>query len=153
MVINGYTNRTPKATKNAASWKRSLKITQAHILDMNKVLVVSICGSAAAVVVFATIMLVNIPEYGLEIDAIKVEDLVAISNVRITNTGRMPLTELLIDMGQGDVQRLDSLEPGKTVWISPRAQKLVSVTVTTKEGLVATKDFREPISMVEVGPG
>ncbi|MFN3653778.1 MAG: hypothetical protein ACK4TO_00435 [Candidatus Nitrosotenuis sp.] len=68
------------------------KITRTHILDMNKVLVVSICGSTAAVVVFAIIMLVNIPEYGLEIDAIKVEDLVAISNVRITNTGRMPLS-------------------------------------------------------------
>ncbi|MEM2785941.1 MAG: hypothetical protein QXW37_05750 [Candidatus Nitrosotenuis sp.] len=127
--------------------------TESQYLNMNKVLAISIGGSAAAVVVFAVIMLTNIPEYGLEIDAIKVEDLVAISNVRITNTGKMPLTELLIDMGQGDVQYLDSLEPGKTVWISPKAQNLVSVTVTTKEGLVATKDFREPISMVEVGPG
>ncbi|HXG74168.1 MAG TPA: hypothetical protein VNK44_05085 [Candidatus Nitrosotenuis sp.] len=63
---------------------------------------------------------------------------------------QMPLTDLLIDMGQGDMQRLES---GKTVWISPKAQKLVSVTVTTKEGLVTTKDLREPISMVEVGLG
>ncbi|MEM3064979.1 MAG: hypothetical protein QW177_06360 [Candidatus Nitrosotenuis sp.] len=151
MVIYGYTNRTRKMPKDR-NRRRSLKIRQGRIYDVNKVLAVSICGSAA-VTALAAIMLVNIPEYGLEIDAIKVEDLVAISNVRITNTGRMPLTELLIDMGQGDIQRLERLEPGKTVWISPKAQKLVSVTVTTKEGLVATKDFREPISMVEVGPG
>lgn len=120
---------------------------------MNKVLAVCIGVATSALVAVAIFVLVNVPEYGIEIDAIKVEDLVAISNVRITNTGRMPLSELTIDMGQGDIQRLDSLEPGKTVWLSPKAQNLVSVTVTTKEGLVATKDFREPISMVEVGPG
>lgn len=56
-------------------------------------------------------------------------------------------------MGEGDIQHIGILEPGKTIWVSPKAQNLVSVTLTTKEGLSATRDFREPIAMVEVGPG
>ncbi|MEW6043020.1 MAG: hypothetical protein AB1608_02045 [Thermoproteota archaeon] len=152
MVIQTYIQDASKR-KNEAANDRSLKIPSNPIWCMNKVLAVCIGVATSALVAVAIFVLVNVPEYGIEIDAIKVEDLVAISNVRITNTGRMPLSELTIDMGQGDIQRLDSLEPGKTVWLSPKAQNLVSVTVTTKEGLVATKDFREPISMVEVGPG
>jgi hypothetical protein len=109
-----------------------------------------VCAAIIITVVFS--LFLNIPDYGVEIDAIKVQDLVAISNVRITNTGKLPLTELVVDMGEGDIQRIASLEPGKTVWVSPKAQNLVSVTLTTKEGIVATRDFREPITMVEVGP-
>lgn len=115
-----------------------------------------ICALSAIIVIasYAIFSLfINIPDYGVEIDAIKVQDLVEISNVRITNTGKLTLTELVVDMGEGDIQRFDRLEPGKTIWVSPKAQNLVSVTLTTHEGLVVTRDFREPIAMVEVGPG
>lgn len=112
------------------------------------------CGVGAAIIAsYVIFSLLNIPDYGVEIDAIKVQDLVAISNVRITNTGKLPLTELKVDMGEGDIQQIDTLAPGKTIWVSPKAQNLVSVTLTTKEGLFAVRDFREPIAMVEVGPG
>lgn len=56
-------------------------------------------------------------------------------------------------MGDGDIQHIDILAPGKTIWVSSKAQNLVSVTLITKKGLFATRDFREPITMVEVGPG
>jgi hypothetical protein len=117
-------------------------------------LILMSCGVGTAIIAsYVTFSLLNIPDYGVEIDAIKVQDLVAISNVRITNTGKLPLTELKVDMGEGDIQHIDVLAPGKTIWVSPKAQNLVSVTLTTKEGLAATRDFREPIIMVEVGPG
>ena len=92
------------------------------------------------------------PNYRLDIDAVKVNDLVQISNVRISNTGKLPLTELTADMGGGDIQFIKKLDPGKTIWLSPKTQKLVSVTVTSKEGVKATKDFRQPSSMVAFGP-
>jgi hypothetical protein len=112
------------------------------------------CGVGTAIIAsYVIFSLLNVPDYGVEIDAIKVQDLVAISNVRITNTGKLPLTELKVDMGEGDIQQIDALAPGKTIWVSPKAQNLVSVTLTTREGLAATRDFREPITMVEVGPG
>ncbi len=111
------------------------------------------CIGASIVALYMIFSIINIPDYGVEIDAIKVQDFVSISNVRITNTGKLALTEIKIDMGEGDVQLIDILAPGKTIWISPKAQNLISVTLTTKEGLTATRDFREPIAMVEVGPG
>lgn len=117
-------------------------------------MLIGVSSGIAAIVSYVVFsVFVNIQDYDVEIDAIKVQDLVEISNVRITNTGKLPLTELVVDMGEGDIQRFDSLEPGKTIWVSPRAQNLVSVTLTTNEGIVATRDFREPITMVEVGPG
>lgn len=51
-------------------------------------------------------------------------------------------------LGEDDIQHIDILAPGKTIWVSPKAQNLVSVTLTTKEVLVATRDFRESITMV-----
>lgn len=98
-------------------------------------------------------LLINVPDYRVEIDAVKVSDLVEISNVRITNTGKLPLTDITVNMGQGDIQSFAKLEPGKTVWVSPRAQNLVSVTVTSAEGVLQVQDFREPASMVAFGPG
>lgn len=120
----------------------------------SKTMLIGVSSGIVAIVSYVVFsVFVNIQDYDVEIDAIKVQDLVEISNVRITNTGKLPLTELVVDMGEGDIQRFDSLEPGKTIWVSPRAQNLVSVTLTTNEGIVATRDFREPITMVEVGPG
>jgi hypothetical protein len=114
-----------------------------------------LAGIGTAVIISYALfnMMINVPDYNVEIDAIKVQDLVSISNVRITNTGKKPLTDLVVDMGQGDIQRFEDLEPGKTIWVSPKAQNLISVTLKTNEGLFATRDFREPITMVEVGPG
>jgi len=112
-----------------------------------------LCAGALIIASYVIFSFLNIPDYRVEIDAIKVQDLVAISNVRITNTGKLALSEIKIDMGDGDIQHIDILTPGKTIWISPKAQNLISVTLTTKEGLVATQDFREPISIAEVGPG
>lgn len=124
------------------------------VAKLKKILIGMSCGAGTAIIASYVIFLIlNAPDYGVEIDAIKVQDLVAISNVRITNTGKLSLTELKVDMGEGDIQHIDILEPGKTTWVSPKAQNLVSVTLTTKEGLSATRDFREPITMVEVGPG
>lgn len=122
--------------------------------SQTRLIVVVCCVVALAVISYAVFsLLLNKPDYDVEIDAIKVQDLVAISNVRITNTGKLPLTDLVVNIGEGDIQHFDSLAPGKTIWVSPKAQNLISVTLTTKEGVVATRDFREPITMVEVGPG
>lgn len=118
-----------------------------------------IIGLSAGLVIVVTSLAVLIPtflfvpDYRVEVDAIKVQQLVSISNVRITNTGKLPLTELTVNMGQGDIQFFKKLEPGKTIWVSPRAENLVMVTVTTKEGIISIKNFREPLGMVKFGPG
>lgn len=106
-----------------------------------------------AVIVLTVPSLVMVPDYRIDVDAVKVKDLVQISNVRITNTGKFPVTGLSVNMGTGDIQFFDKLEPGKTIWVSPQAETLATVTVSTREGVFVIKDFREPASMVAFGPG
>jgi len=117
---------------------------------------IAISGSCAVVIVLLAIFiptLVMIPDYRVEVDAVKIQDIVQISNVRITNTGKLVLTDLKVDFGEGDIQVFDRLEAGKTIWVSPKASILTTVTVTTDEGVMLIKDFREPMSMVAFGPG
>lgn len=120
----------------------------------SKLIIVSV-GSAIAIVSLAIFIppLIMIPDYRVEVDAIKVQDVVQISNVRISNTGKLVLTDLKVDFGEGDVQSFARLEAGKTIWVSPKASNLTTVTVTTSEGITLVKDFREPMSMVAFGPG
>lgn len=112
-------------------------------------------GSAIVVIILAIVIppMAIIPDYRLEIDAIKVQDVVQISNVRITNTGKFVVTDLRVDFGEGDIQVFSKLEAGKTIWVSPRASSLTTVSVTTSEGVTLVKDFREPVGMVAFGPG
>lgn len=119
-----------------------------------KLIVVSVCSAIVAItlaIIIPTIAI--IPDYRIEVDAIKVQDVVQISNVRITNTGKLVLTDLRVDFGDGDIQFFNKLEAGKTIWISPKASILTTVTVTTSEGITLVKDFREPVGMVAFGPG
>jgi hypothetical protein len=112
-------------------------------------------GSTIIAIILAIVIppIVMIPDYRIEVDAIKVQDIVQISNVRITNTGKLALTNIRVDFGEGDIQVFNKLEAGKTIWISPKASILTTVTVTTSEGITLVKDFREPIGMVAFGPG
>lgn len=85
-------------------------------------------------------------EYALEVDAIKDNvDVAGIqSRVKLTNIGRLPLTNVIIDFG-GDIQKLSVLEPGQTMLISPKPDTtLGTVKVTTDEGIAITKEFRMP---------
>jgi len=112
-------------------------------------------GSTIIAIILAIVIppIVMIPDYRIEVDAIKVQDIVQISNVRITNTGKLALTNIRVDFGEGDIQVFNKLEAGKTIWISPKASILTTVTVTTSEGITLVKDFREPIGMVAFGQG
>lgn len=120
----------------------------------SKLIIVSV-GSAIAIVSLAIFIppLIMIPDYRVKVDAIKIQDVVQISNVRITNTGKLVLTDLKVNFGEGDVQSFARLESGKTIWVSPKASSLTTVTVTTSEGITLVKYFREPVSMVAFGPG
>ena len=118
-----------------------------------KPLLIGIPIAAAVALVFLIPSYFSVPDYRVEVDALKVQDVVEISNVRVTNTGKLPLTKLTVNMGSGDIQFFEKLEPGKTIWVSPNAEMLSSVTVTSAEGVLVVKDFHQPVSMVAFGPG
>lgn|SRR5690606_7717813 len=92
--------------------------------------------------------LFELPDYRLEVDPINTPgDTGSWSRIVLSNTGRMALTNLTVSMDGNVIQTLDVLGPGETVSISPDAEKLGIVTVTTSEGLYITKEFRTPLGL------
>ncbi|HEX2409296.1 MAG TPA: hypothetical protein VHJ38_19005 [Nitrososphaeraceae archaeon] len=86
--------------------------------------------------------------YSLEIDAIK--DKTDISGtfyrVKVTNTGTNPLTGLKVNLGKGDIQNMDLLEPGQSFFFYPKPDTNTSIVkVTTTEGIEKESSYRSPL--------
>jgi hypothetical protein len=86
--------------------------------------------------------------YSLEIDAIK--DKTDISGtfyrVKVTNTGTNPLTGLKVNLGKGDIQNMDLLEPGQSFFFYPKPDTNTSIVkVTTIEGIEKESSYRSPL--------
>jgi len=114
---------------------------------MQKYFYVSIGVGTALILVIFILPEITRTEYSLEVDAIKDEiDVGGLqARVKLTNTGRLPLTNIVIDFDNGDIQKLSMLEPGKTMLISPKPDTpFFMVRVTTDEGIAITREFRMP---------
>ena len=96
------------------------------------------------------IIMSSIPteNYSLDVDPMKDEQSLFVNaRVVLTNTGKMPLTNLSIDYGlpRNPLLRLD---PGQKVSLSPPAgSNLNTVVVSANEGINVTKDYRKPIKL------
>ena len=104
-----------------------------------------------AIAIFTIIFFIskeqNKEQYSLEIDAIK--DKTDISGtfyrVKVTNTGTDPLTGIIVDLGKGDIQDLDLLEPAQSFFFYPKSETDISIVkVTTSEGIEKKSDYRSP---------
>lgn len=114
---------------------------------MQKYFYVPIGVGIALLLVIFILPEVTRTEYSLDVDAIKDEvDVGGLqARVKLTNTGRLPLTNIIIDFDNGDIQRLSVLEPGKTMLISPKPDtQFLMVKVTTDQGIAITREFRMP---------
>lgn len=90
----------------------------------------------------------NKKPYSLEIDAIK--DKTDISGtfyrVKVTNSGTNPLTGLKVNLGKGDIQNMDLLEPGQSFFFYPKPETNTSIVkVTTTEGIEKEINYRSPL--------
>jgi hypothetical protein len=90
----------------------------------------------------------NKKPYSLEIDAIK--DKTDISGtfyrVKVTNSGTNPLTGLKVNLGKGDIQNMDLLEPGQSFFFYPKPETNTSIVkVTTTEGIEKESNYRSPV--------
>ena len=87
-------------------------------------------------------------DYAISIDPIKDNQyLFNTARVMITNTGKLPLTNIVVNYG-GKVDRLTSLSPGENAMLSPpQNSRLNSVTVTADHGIIITKDYRTPLKI------
>src|SRR5215467_4784955 len=87
-------------------------------------------------------------DYAISVDPIKDNQyLFNTARVMITNTGKLPLTNIVVNYG-GKVDRLTSLSPGENAMLSPpQNSTLNSVTVTADHGIIVTKIYRTPIKI------
>ena len=129
-------------------------------LSQKKILIGSGLGGLAVIV--AVIILLafpspttyNAPEngvccYSIMVDPTKEkQSLFVIARVLIQNTGTQPLTNLTIDYGDGDRDFIGTLNPGKTIILSPPGDNpLQYVAVTADGGIYEFKAYREPVAM------
>jgi len=76
------------------------------------------------------------------------QSLFLLARVMIQNTGEQSLTNLTIDYGDGDKDFIPTLNPGKTIILSPPdGNSLQFVRVTADGGIDIYKAYREPVAM------
>ena len=88
-------------------------------------------------------------EYGLMVDPTKeIQSLFIMARVSIENTGTLPLTNVRVNFGDGEILPLGTLKPGQNIIVSPPAgNSLQYVIVTANEDIYVSKAYREPIPM------
>lgn len=114
-------------------------------------------GGVAAIAVIGVIIafslskgIISTQDYEIDVDPFKdPQNLFVTARVMIQNTGGKPLTNIVVNFGDGDVQPLGTLDPGQKVILSPpQDNSLLQVVVTADNGIAVTKEYRIPPKMV-----
>lgn len=93
--------------------------------------------------------IISTQDYAIDVDPFKdPQNLFVTARVMIQNTGAKPLTNVLVNFGDGDTLALGTLDPGKKVILSPPSENsLQQVVVTADNGIVVSKQYRIPPKM------
>ena len=85
-------------------------------------------------------------DYEIDVDPLKdPQNLFVTARVMVQNTGGKPLTNVMVNYGDGDVLNLGTLIPGQKVILSPPPENsLQIVKVTADNGISVTKQYRIP---------
>ena len=85
-------------------------------------------------------------DYDLRVDALKDEQsLFTNARVAVKNTGRLPLTNILVDYGSNREPTIDILQPGDTLNLSPpEGVQLDHVRVTAEPSIEIVQSYRTP---------
>ena len=76
------------------------------------------------------------------------QSLFTIARVTIQNTGTSQLTNLTINYGDNDIDSIGTLDPGKTIILSPPQGNSLQYVIVTADGDVHIfKAYREPVAM------
>lgn len=85
-------------------------------------------------------------DYDLSVDALKDEQsLFTNARVVVKNTGRLPLTNILVDYGSNREPTIDILQPGDMLNLSPpEGVQLDHVRVTAEPSIDIVQSYRTP---------
>jgi hypothetical protein len=114
-------------------------------------LVIMVAGLGLVSAIMVGLFLFSIiptENYSLDVDPMKDEQSLFINaRVVLTNNGKLPLTNLLVDYGSA-TEAVSRLDPGQKVSLSPPSgSNLDKVVVSTDEGVNVTKEYRKPIKL------
>jgi hypothetical protein len=114
---------------------------------MRIVLIVIIAAgiiAVALVAMFASTLPTK--DYDLSVDALKDEQsLFTNARVVVKNTGRLPLTNILVDYGSNREPTIDILQPGDMLNLSPpEGVQLDHVRVTAEPSIEIVQSYRTP---------
>ena len=110
------------------------------------VLVAIAAGIVAAALILMFASSLPSKNYDLSVDAIKdPQSLFVNTRVVVTNTGKLPLTHLLVDYGNKTEPVVPTLAPGdKLTFSPPDGVQLNYVSVTADPGIKIIQKYREP---------
>ena len=112
-------------------------------------------GIAALIVISAVIIYTAFPsptafdDHSIMVDpTVEKQSLFTIARVTVQNTGTSPLTNLTINYGDNDIDFIGTLDPGKTIILSPPQGNSLQYVIVTADGDVNIfKAYREPVAM------
>ena len=104
--------------------------------------------SAAAVITILLISITPTKDYSIDVDAMKDEQSLFVNaRITLTNTGRQPLTNIVVYYGNSS-EVIKMINPGEKIYLSPpEGSRLDKVKVTANEGINVTKEYRRPIKL------
>ncbi len=115
-----------------------------------------IIGIVAAIVAVGAILgfyltrgTIATQDYEVDLDPFKdPQNLFVTARVMVQNTGAKPLTNVVVNFGDGDVLAVGTMTPGQKVILSPpQENSLVQVKLTADNGISVTKQYRVPPKM------
>lgn len=113
--------------------------------------IIMVAAVIALAVTLITILIISIMptrDYSIEVDAMKDEQSLFVNaRIVLTNTGRQPLTDVVVYYGNRN-EVIKMINPGEKIYLSPpEGSRLDVVEVTANEGINMTKEYRKPIKL------
>ena len=113
------------------------------------------CGVTGVAVIIILIVTMAFPgstivdEYSILVDPTKEkQSLFILARVTIQNTGNQSITNITVDYGDADKDFIPTLQPGKTLIMSPpEGNSLQFVRVTADGDIDIYMAYREPVAM------
>ena len=93
---------------------------------------------------------VSTQDYDIFVDPLlDKQNLFVVGRVTIQNVGHLPLTNVQINFGDGDTQRIGTLDVGKKIIVSPPPGNSMNVVIVSADnGVIVSKNYREMPKMV-----
>jgi|TARA_B100000809_G_scaffold251979_1_gene286121 hypothetical protein len=123
-----------------------------HTSQKNILIGCGVCGTAAFIILVIT-MAFPIPtttfEHSILVDPTKEkQSLFVLARVTIQNTGNQPITNIIVDYGDGDKDFIPTLKSGQTLILSPPGgNSLQFVRIIADGNIDVYKAYREPVAM------